>query len=129
MKQKQISTHTAPTAVGPYSQAIVAGEFVFCSGQIGLDPITQTLVEGGVREQTKQVLTNLKHVLESAGSSLKKVLRTDIFITDITQFQEMNIVYEEFFNTQPQPARQTVEVSALPKGALIEISAIAQVEN
>lgn len=121
---KEIKTTKAPEAVGPYSQAIVAGDFIFCSGQIGLDPETQQLVEG-LESQTRQVLQNLTAVLEASSLSLANVVRTDIFIKNIADFQKVNAIYEEFFSTKPQPARQTVEVSNLPKGALIEISAIA----
>ncbi len=120
---KTISTKNAPTPFGPYSQAIVANGFVFCSGQIGTNPQTGILANG-VEEQAHQILKNLQGVLEEANSSLEHVLKTTIFITNISDFSKINSIYEEYFPAH-KPARATVEVSNLPKGALIEIEAIA----
>lgn len=122
-----ISTEKAPKAIGPYSQAIRAGNFIFSAGQIGLDPSTMEIVAseaGGVEAQTRQVLTNLKHVLEAAGSSLSRVVKTTVFLADMADFAAMNAVYAEFFPENP-PARSTVAVKSLPKGALVEIEAVA----
>lgn len=113
-----------PLAGAPYSQAIAARGLVFCSGQVPLDPQTQQLVDGGVREQTARVLDNLRGVLEAAGSSLDDVVKTTVFLTDLGDFAEMNEVYATYFTTQP-PARSTFQVSALPAGASVEIECIA----
>lgn len=126
-KAEKITTKNAPTAVGPYSQAIKYGNFVFCSGQIGIDPKTNNLVSGGVLEEAKQVIKNLEAVLISAGSSLEKVLQTTIYIIDMGKYADVNALYGEFFKNEPLPARVTVEVSKLPKGAAIEISCIASI--
>ena len=119
-----ISTPNVPKAIGPYSQAIRAGDFIFAAGQTGLDPSTMELVAGGVEAQARQVLTNLKHVLEAAGSGLNRVVKTTVFLTDMTNFAAMNAVYMEFFPENP-PARSTVAVAGLPKGGLVEIEAVA----
>lgn len=124
MERKIIGTDKAPAAIGPYSQAVKAGGMVFASGQIPLDAATGEMVEGGVAEQTAQVLINLKAVLEAAGSCLEKVVKTTVFISSMEDFPVVNSVYEEFFSENP-PARACVEVSALPKGALVEIEAVA----
>jgi len=121
-----ISTENAPEAIGPYSQAIRANGFIFAAGQTGLDPATMELVAGGVEAQARQVLTNLKHVLEAAGTSLDHVVKTTVFLTDMANFAAMNAVYKEFFPENP-PARSTVAVAGLPKGGLVEIEAIALV--
>ena len=122
---KYIHTEKAPKAVGPYSQAIVSNGLVFCSGQIGLDPATNQLVEG-LEQQAHQVLKNLTEVLKAAGSNLESVVKTTIFIRDMNAFAQVNEIYGGYF-TDHKPARATVEVSYLPKDALIEIEAIAQV--
>jgi len=122
--KKIISTGKAPKAIGPYSQAIRTENLVFTAGQVGLDPGTMELVEGGVEPQTRQVLTNLKHVLESADSGLNFVVKTTVFLKDMSDFPNMNSVYAEFF-PENQPARSTVQVAALPKGALVEIECVA----
>ncbi|HEY9788752.1 MAG TPA: RidA family protein [Candidatus Obscuribacterales bacterium] len=121
-----ISTEKAPKAVGPYSQAIKTPGFVFCSGQIPLDPASGQLVTGSIADQTRQVLTNLSNVLTSAGSDLSKVVKTTVFLKDMKDFEEMNAIYGEFF-TQQKPARSTIQVAGLPKNANIEIEAIALV--
>lgn len=118
-----VTTQNAPKPVGPYSVAIKAGNLVFTAGQIGLDPQTNEIVAGGIEAETRQVLTNLKHVLEAAGSSLDKVIKTTVFLRDMGDFAAMNAVYATFFTQEP-PARSTIAVSALPKGAAVEIEAI-----
>ena len=119
-----ISTAEAPTAVGPYSQAIVAGPFVFCSGQIALAPTTGSLIAGDISSQTKRVLENLAAVLRAHGLGMENVVKTTVFMTDLANFGEMNTVYANFFPSDP-PARSTIQVAALPKGANVEIEAIA----
>ncbi|MCS7286857.1 MAG: RidA family protein [Anaerolineae bacterium] len=118
-----ISTEKAPPAIGPYSQAVKAGNFLFVAGQIGINPATGQLEEG-VEAQTRQALLNLKAILEAAGASLDNVVRVGVFLQDLKDFQAMNAVYAEFFPQFP-PARTTVQVAALPRGALVEIDAIA----
>jgi 2-iminobutanoate/2-iminopropanoate deaminase len=122
--KKIVSTEKAPKAIGPYSQAIRTEKLVFTAGQVGLDPATMELVEGGIEVQTRQVLTNLKHVLEKADSGLNFVVKTTVFLQDMNDFGRMNAIYAEFFPEHP-PARSTVQVAALPKGALIEIECVA----
>jgi len=121
-KIKIIETQKAPKAIGPYSQALVLEDFVFCSGQIGIDPKTGNLVQG-IENQTKQILENLKNILEEAGSSLDNVIKTTIFLTNINDFQKVNEIYGQYFSSH-KPARSTVCVASLPKGALIEIEVI-----
>ncbi len=123
--KKIVSTEKAPKAIGPYSQAILAEDLVFTAGQVGLDPATMELVEGGIEAQTRQVLTNLEHVLESGDSGLRFVIKTTVFLQDMGDFARMNAVYAQFFPENP-PARSTVQVAALPKGALVEIECIAR---
>ena len=127
MKREVIATKKAPGAVGPYSQAIRVGDFVFTAGQLAFDPATGKLVEGGIEEQTRQVLRNIAAVLEAAGSSLDEVVKTTVFLKDMGDFKAMNEVYASFFANQP-PARSTVEVANLIPGALVEIDAIAVVK-
>src|SRR5829696_2831579 len=122
--KKIVSTEKAPKAIGPYSQAIRTENLVFTAGQVGLDPVTMELVEGGIEAQTRQVLTNLKYVLESADSGLKFVVKTTVFLQDMRDFGDMNSAYTEFFPENP-PARSTVQVAALPKGGLVEIECVA----
>ncbi len=125
MSKTGIHTDRAPKAIGPYSQAIKAGSFVFCSGQVALVPATGELLAGDVEAQTRQVLTNLGAVLEAAGVSFREVVKTTIFLADLADFQRVNAIYAEYF-PDPPPARATVEVSRLPRGALVEIDAIAE---
>jgi 2-iminobutanoate/2-iminopropanoate deaminase len=122
--KKIVSTEKAPKAIGPYSQAIRTENLVFTAGQIGLVPATMEIVEGGIAAQTRQVLTNLKHVLEAADSGLNFVVKTTVFLQNMEDFVAMNAVYAEFFPENP-PARSTIAVAALPKGALVEIECIA----
>jgi 2-iminobutanoate/2-iminopropanoate deaminase len=119
-----ISTAEAPTAVGPYSQAIAAGGLVFCSGQIPLEPSSGVLIEGDISSQTKRVLENLAAVLRAHGLTMEHVVKTTVFMTDLANFGEMNTVYAQWFPNEP-PARSTIQVAALPKGANVEIEAIA----
>ena len=121
-----VATSGAPAAIGPYSQGIVAGGLLFVSGQIPLDSRTGQMVSGGIEEQVAKVLENLNVILESAGSSLGKVVRTTVYLTDLGEFPRMNDVYRRFFDADP-PARSTVQVCALPRGARVEIDAIAMV--
>ena len=118
-----VETKEAPKAIGPYSQAIIAGDLVYTSGQIALNPATGTLVEGDIAAQTEQVISNLAAVLRAAGAALENVLKTTVYLTDMTAFPQMNAVYEKYF--AHKPARSTVGVAALPKGALVEIECIA----
>jgi len=120
-----VATSKAPAAIGPYSQAIRAGELVFCSGQIALDPETAALVSGGIEEQTRQALENLAAVLAEAGSGLDRALRLTVYLLDMDEFPKVNAVYADFFSADTPPARATVEVSRLPKDALVEIDCIA----
>jgi len=124
MKPQIVATDKAPKAVGPYSQAVRAGEFLFCAGQIPLDPATGQLVPGGIREQTERVLENIKAVLASQGIGVEHVVKTTVFMTNLADFAAMNEVYAKSFPTNP-PARSTVQVAALPKGAQVEIEVIA----
>lgn len=124
MTKRSISTADAPAAIGPYSQAIVAGSLLFCSGQIALDPETGALIEGDVEAQTTRVLQNLKAVLDAAGVGFEHVVKTTIFLTDLEDFQKVNAIYSKHFPDVP-PARSTVQVSRLPKDVRVEIEAIA----
>ena len=121
---KKVQTEKAPQAIGPYSQAIETGDMIFTSGQIPLTPNGE-LIEGGIEEQTHQVLENVKSVLHAAGSDLKHVVKTTIFLRDMNQFQTVNEIYGDYFK-EHQPARSCVEVSRLPKDVLIEIEVIAK---
>ena len=119
-----ISTENAPGAIGPYSQAIKAGGFVYVSGQVPIDPETGEFVAGGIAEQTDRVLTNVAAVLEAAGSSLDKVVKTTVFLADMNEFSAMNEVYAKYFTDAP-PARATVQAARLPRDARVEIEAVA----
>jgi len=122
---REIRSERAPDPVGPYSQAIEHGGLVFASGQIPLDPATGELVGGEIEQQTEQVLKNLAEVLAAAGTSLDRVLRTTVYLVDLALFPRVNAVYAEHFTSEPQPARATVQVAALPLGAEVEIDAVA----
>lgn len=121
---KALHTDKVPAAIGPYSQAIEVNSMVFASGQIPLDPTTGNVVEGGIKEQTHQALTNAKAIMEAAGLSLANVVKTTVFMADMSDFAAMNEVYATFF-TEPYPARSAVAVKALPKGVLVEVECIA----
>ena len=123
-----INTQAAPKAIGPYSQAVVAGGFVFVSGQIALNPSTASIIEGGIMDQTLQVLKNIEAILKEAGLSLNRVVKTEVFLKDFDDFAAMNDVYATFFPGDIKPARVTVEVSRLPKDALVEIGCVALIE-
>ena len=120
----KIHTENAPAAIGPYSQAISVGDFIFTSGQIALDPKTGEMADGGVKEQADRVCKNLSAVLEASGSSLDKVIKTTCFLADMADFAEFNEVYAQYFTNKP--ARSCVAAKALPKGALVEIEVIAE---
>jgi 2-iminobutanoate/2-iminopropanoate deaminase len=124
--KKVISTTKAPSAIGPYSQAIQVGNIIFTSGQIPIDPATGSFVEGGIKEQTRQSLLNVKAILEEVGLTMGNVVKTTVFMADMNDFADMNAVYAEFF-TEPYPARSAVAVKTLPKGALVEIEVVAGV--
>ncbi len=121
---KALHTDKAPAAIGPYSQAIEVNGMVFASGQIPLDPATGNIVEGGIKEQTHQALTNAKAIMEAAGLTLANVVKTTVFMADMNDFAAMNEVYATFFS-EPYPARSAVAVKALPKGVLVEVECIA----
>ena len=123
--KKAVETHAAPSAIGPYSQAVVHGDLVFCSGQIGIDPASGTMVEGGIEAETRRVLDNLREVLLAAGLKLTDVVKTSIFLVSLADFETVNRIYSEHFSA-PYPARSTVQVSALPRHARVEIEAIAR---
>lgn len=123
-----IHTEKAPAAIGPYSQAIKAGNFIYASGQLPIDPATGAFPEGGIQEQTHQSLRNAKAILEEAGTDLAHVVKTTVFLSDIANFGAMNEVYSQYFQA-PFPARSAVAVKDLPKGALVEIEVIAVVED
>ncbi len=114
----------APKALGPYSAGVKVGQFVYCSGQTGLNPVTNELAEGGIEAQTRQVLDNIKNVLDAAGLNLSHVVKTTVFLKDMADFQVMNGIYAEYF-TENYPARSTIQVAALPKNGLVEIEVVA----
>ena len=124
MTRRAVSTASAPAAVGPYSQAIATDDLVFCSGQVGLDPATGTLVEGGLEAQAERAIANLAAVLDAAGCTFADVVKTTCFLIDINDFTAFNAIYGRFM-PDPPPARSTFAVAALPKGASVEIEAIA----
>lgn len=127
MSHKLVHTKNAPEAIGPYSQAVTHNNIVYCSGQIALEPGTMKIVGDGVEAQTRQVMNNLKAVLKEAGSSINKVLKCSIFLSDMDDFSVVNEIYAEYFK-ENKPARETVAVKTLPKNVLIEISCIAAIE-
>ncbi|MBN2298757.1 MAG: RidA family protein [Deltaproteobacteria bacterium] len=120
-----ITSKKAPAAIGPYSQAIIAGGFLFVSGQIPLNPSSATIISGGIKEQTSQVLQNIHAILEQAGAGFDKVVKVEVFLKNMNDFTAMNEIYASFFPQDAVPARQAVEVSRLPRDVLIEISCIA----
>lgn len=124
MKRETVRTAGAPAAIGPYSQAVRAGGFIFCSGQIPLDPSTGKIVEGGIEIQAERVLKNLEAVLAAGGANMRSVVKTTVYLVDLGDFPAMNAVYGKFFPEDP-PARATVQVAKLPAGARVEIDAIA----
>ena len=124
MTRRRIATNAAPAAIGPYSQGIAAGEFVFCAGQVGLDPTSGELVEGGIGREAERALDNLRAVLEAAAMTMADVVKTTVFLADFSDFAALNEVYGRYF-PDPPPARSTFQVAALPKGARVEIEAIA----
>ncbi|HYO49179.1 MAG TPA: RidA family protein [Chloroflexia bacterium] len=123
--RQRIQTDNAPAAIGPYSQAIKVGNFVYTAGQVGLDPATGDLVAGGIKEQTRQALNNITAVLDAAGCSPSDVVKTTVFIMDMADFGAMNEVYAGVFGTDDPPARSTVQVAGLPRGARVEIECVA----
>ena len=125
--RKTVATDAAPGAIGPYSQGVRSGGFLFCSGQIPLDPGTGRMVEGGIEAQTERVLKNLEAVLAAGGASLAKVVKTTVYLADLGDFPAMNAVYGKFFPSLP-PARATVQAAKLPAGAMVEIDAIAETD-
>ncbi|HTG49146.1 MAG TPA: RidA family protein [Gemmatimonadales bacterium] len=126
MPIETVATSGAPRAIGPYSQALRAGGFLFTAGQVGFDPTTGELVDGGIAEQTRQVLQNIRAILEAGGSGLAQVVKTTVFLVDMADFGAMNEVYAEAFGAH-RPARSTVAVAALPRGARVEIEAVAAI--
>lgn len=124
IEKEIVKVENAPAAIGPYSMAVKTGEFVFTSGQLGLDPMTGTIVSGGVEAETRQALRNLKTILEGANSGLDRVVKTTVFLKDMGDFAKMNAVYAEFF-TADCPARSAIQVAALPKNGMVEIEAVA----
>ena len=130
MERHQISTSSAPAAIGPYSQAVRIGQFVYCSGQIPLDPATGVLVEGDIAAQTHRVIQNLQAVLESAGTSLANIVKTTVFLIHMSDFQAMNAIYASYFEGPGKiaPARSTVAVAELPRKAQVEIECVACVD-
>jgi 2-iminobutanoate/2-iminopropanoate deaminase len=128
MERRVVSTDKAPKALGPYSQAIRVGDFIFCAGQAGIDPATGKLVEGGIQAETRRVLQNLTAVLQAAGSSFSQVVKTTVFLKNMDDFKAMNGIYAEFFPAAP-PARSTVQVARLPADASVEIEAIATISQ
>ena len=126
-RMKVISTKKAPAAIGPYSQAIQVRNLVYTSGQIPIDPVTGAFVEGGIKEQTRQSLSNVQAILKEAGLTMANVVKTTVFLADMADFADMNTVYAEFF-AEPYPARSAVAAKSLPKGALVEIEVVATIE-
>tara|TARA_Y100001960_G_scaffold80033_1_gene85514 strand:- start:268 stop:648 length:381 start_codon:yes stop_codon:yes gene_type:complete len=124
--KKIVNTSNAPKPIGPYNQAVISGNLMFMSGQIAFDPSTGELVIGEIQAETKQVMENLKSILDEAGLSFKDVIKTSIFLSDMSNFQQVNEVYGSYFSDEDAPARETVEVSRLPKDVNVEISMIAQ---
>ncbi len=129
MKKQRISTEHAPGAIGPYSQAIRAGNTIYTAGQVGLDPATGQLVSGGINEQTTRALDNLTAVLEAAGGTMEDVVKTTVFLANMADFAAMNDIYKGYFSESQPPARSTVQVAGLPRGGLVEIECVALLEG
>ena len=127
MAKKIVNLSNAPQPIGPYNQAVVIGKLVYTAGQIAIDPKTGQMCSGGVTEQARQVLTNLKAILEGAGSSLSNTIKVTVFLKNMNDFPAMNAVYAEFFEAKTAPARSTIEVVRLPKDALVEIEAVGAI--
>jgi 2-iminobutanoate/2-iminopropanoate deaminase len=125
LKITKVETSNAPLPVGNYSQAIIAGDFVFCSGQIAIEPISGQIISGDISEQVEQVISNLINILISAKSSLDRVVRVEVYLKNMDDFEKMDAIYSKHFIKNPKPSRVTVEVSRLPKNALIEMSCVA----
>ncbi len=125
-KKEIIHTDRAPKAIGPYSAGVKAGQLIFTAGQLGIVPETGNIIEGGIEQETRQALLNMQAILEQAGSSLERVVKTTVYLRDMADFSRMNNIYAEFFKASP-PARSAIQVAALPKGAAVEIEAIALV--
>lgn len=125
MEKEIIITNGAPAPIGPYSQAVIVGDIIYCSGQIPVDPKTNALVEANIETQTKQVFENIRNILTAAGSDFEKVIKTNVFLKDINDFATMNQIYATYFTEGNYPARSAMEVANLPKGALLEIEVIA----
>ncbi|MCB2217658.1 MAG: RidA family protein [Desulfobulbaceae bacterium] len=124
MKREAISTSAAPGAIGPYSQAITTGSLLFISGQLPIDPQTGSIIDGDIAAKTRQIMTNIKNIVEAGGGNLDDLVKTTIFLTDLDSFQDVNQAYGAFFSADP-PARSTVQVTALPLGSPVEIEAVA----
>ena len=127
--RQRVNSDNAPATIGPYSQAVITNGLVFTAGQVAINPATHKLVEGGIEEQTRQVLVNLQAVLQAAGTSLGNVVKTTVYLTYMGNFSAMNAVYAHYFKAEPPPARSTVQVGDLPLGAMIEIDCIATVQG
>jgi 2-iminobutanoate/2-iminopropanoate deaminase len=127
MIKTEVQAKNAPDVVGPYSQAVDVGDFIFCSGQIGINPDTNEMVKGGIKEQTLQVFENLGHVLKAGGANFNDLVKTTVYMINLDEFAEMNKIYEKYFK-KPYPARATVQIAKLPKNAKIEIEAIAYIK-
>ena len=125
MKKKIVNAHNAPAPIGPYNHANAANGFLFISGQVALNPVTGEMMQNSIQEETSQVLTNLKAIVEAAGGSLLDIVKCSVFVTDMEQYAVINAVYAEFFADDTAPARELVQVSRLPRNANVEISAIA----
>ena len=125
MKKKIVNAHNAPAPIGPYNHANAANGFLFISGQVALNPVTGEMMQNSIQEETRQVLTNLKAIVEIAGGSLLDIVKCSVFVTDMEQYAAINAVYAEFFADDTAPARELVQVSRLPRNANVEISAIA----
>ena len=128
MAKKQIQTDKAPGAIGPYSQAVKVGKWVFTAGQIPIEPISGNMVSGHIKDKTRQVMENIKAIIEASGAKMDDVVKTTIYLTNLQDFTAVNEVYGEYF-TEPYPARSTVQAAALPKGVSVEIDAIAYIGN